>query len=151
NEFRSEVGGWQTNREPCSGDEESFLQHHPDHRTAASAEGDADTDLAGAARNRVRHRTVETDARNHERQDGERGAEAGEDDLLADGAVDEVGLRANVGDRDVRVALTYDFANFGDMRQRIAGHAQFVVHGVYRPEKVGGERQVDRRVGRLFE
>src|SRR5580658_7164241 len=56
------------NGEPGGGEREHFAQHHPDNAWTLRAKRHAYADLSSAARNRVRHRAVESDRGDEERK-----------------------------------------------------------------------------------
>ena len=95
---------------------------------APRAQRHADADFARPARHRIRHRRVEADAGDHQGEDGERGAEPGEDDLLIDRLIDVGGLRLHVRHRHARIGLTHDLTDRGGVTQRIAVGAQRICH-----------------------
>src|SRR6516162_2537727 len=94
----AEEGGDEADGKAGRGEGEDLTQNHPYNCGALRAEGHPDADLAGAAGDRVGHRTVEPDAGDNEGQDGEAGTEVGERALLRDGLLHAVGLGGDLDD-----------------------------------------------------
>src|SRR6202011_2389265 len=81
---------------------------------ASSAEREADSDFAGAARHDERHHTIKADQRKQQRQGAEAAGERGEHALGVEGAADLLIEGAEPEDRQARVVLAGQAADRGD-------------------------------------
>ena len=114
NQFAERGGAGHREGDAGGNHDGGVAQDEPDGGTAGGAEGEADADLAGAARDHEGHHAVETDQRKHERQGAERSRQRGEHALGVEGAGDLVVEGAEPEDGQPRVVLADQVADGGN-------------------------------------
>src|SRR5438552_16958500 len=111
---------------------QSLPQHHGRHVGSSSSQRHADSDLTRAADDRIRHDSIEADARQHQRQEPKESQELGNESLLNQCSVDLLLESVHAATDDPVAALFPALTNLGSTRVRI----------VRRP------RSEERRVGK---
>src|ERR1700738_1329724 len=79
------------------------MQHKPENRVARSSQSQSNSEFAGAARDRVRHHSVKTKARESERQSAEDRGQSRDELLLPQVAGDLFREGSNVPDGMIRI------------------------------------------------
>jgi len=102
-------------------------QDEPDGGTAGGAEGEADADFAGAARDHERHHAIEANQREQQSQRAEAAGKRGQHALGVERAVDLLAEGAEGEDRQLRIGVANDLP---DRLEGLLGRAaKFDVEG----------------------
>ena len=108
-----------------------MLQHHAHDRGAIGAEGDADADLPGLLRHRVRHHAEDADDGEHQREAGEAAEKDDVEARLRNGFGHELLHRAQARHRHVRIELVDALFHRPGQRQRRHVAPQHDIHAAH--------------------